>query len=65
MKPNTVLREVYRAKNQFAREIENDVGKLFERLCEDAKKHPERMMQSEPKPVIPDKPRTSSKKHAK
>lgn len=65
MKPDSVMREVYRAKDQFAREIENDVGKLFKRLREDAKKHPERMMQPAPKPVTPDKPRTAGRKTAK
>jgi len=48
MKLDPVIKEVYRAKEQFAREIENDVGKLFERLHEDAKKHPERMASPEP-----------------
>jgi len=49
MKLDPVIKEVYRAKEQFTREIGNDVGKLFERLCEDAKKHPERMLQPPPK----------------
>ena len=48
MKLDPVIKEVYRAKEQFAREIGNDVGKLFERLREDAKKHPERMGQPVP-----------------
>ena len=49
MKLDPVIKEVYRAKEQFAREIENDVGKLFERLREDAKKHPERIVEPTPK----------------
>jgi hypothetical protein len=48
MKLDPVIKEVYRAKEQFAREIEDDVGKLFERLREDAKKHPERMANLQP-----------------
>jgi len=50
------MKEVYRAKDQFARKIENDVGELFERLREDAKKHPERRMQPALKPVTPKTP---------
>lgn len=65
MEPDVVMKEVYRAKDQFAPEIENDVGKLFERLREDAKKHPERRMQPAPKPVTPKKPRTTGRKTAK
>ena len=49
MKPDPIIAEVYRAKDEFAREIGNDVGRLFDRLREDAKKHPERMAQPVPK----------------
>ena len=65
MKPDPIIAEVYRAKDHFAREIGNDVGKLFERLREDAKKHPERMAKLSPKPVTRGKPRTANRKTAK
>lgn len=65
MKPDPIIAEVYRAKDQFARGIGNDVGKLFERLREDAKKHPERMLKPAPKPVTRGRPRTSTRKTAK
>ena len=65
MKLDPVIKEVYRAKEQFAREIENDVGKLFERLREDAKKHPERMAQRGPETATRPKPRTVPRKTAK
>ena len=65
MKLDPVIKEVYRAKEQFAREIGNDVGKLFERLREDAKKHPERMAQPAPETTTRGKRRTASRKTAK
>jgi len=65
MKLDPVIKEVYRAKDQFAREIGNDVGKLFERLREDAKKHPERMVKPAPKPLTRGTLRTPNKKTAK
>ena len=65
MKPDPIIAEVYRAKDQFAREIGNDVGKLFERLREDAKKHPERMAKPAPRLVAKGKPRTPNRKAAK
>jgi hypothetical protein len=65
MKPDPIIAEVYRAKDQFVREIGNDVGKLFERLREDAKKHPERMVKPAPKPVAQGKPRIANRKTAK
>lgn len=65
MKPDPIIAEVYRAKEQFARQIGNDVGKLFERLREDAKKHPERMVKPAPKPATRAKPRTPKKNTTK
>ena len=65
MKPDPIIAEVYRAKDQFAREIGNDVGKLFERLRENAKKHSERMVKPAPKPIAQGKPRTTNRKTAK
>ena len=65
MKPDPIIAEVYRAKDQFARKIGNDVGKLFERLREDAKKHPERMVKPAPKLVTRGKRRTANRKTAK
>lgn len=65
MKLDPVIKEVYRAKEQFAREIEDDVGKLFERLREDAKKHPERMAKPASKPVARTTLRTPNRKTAK
>ncbi|HOZ28730.1 MAG TPA: hypothetical protein PLO37_26135 [Candidatus Hydrogenedentes bacterium] len=65
MKPDPIIAEVYRAKEQFAREIENDVGKLFERLREAAKKHPERMVTPPLEPNTEDTPRNTKGKTAK
>lgn len=65
MKPDPIIAEVYRAKDQFSRQIGNDVGRLFERLLEDEKKHPERMTKPVPKPVTQGKPRTPTGKIAK
>ena len=65
MKLDPVIKEVYRAKEQFAREIDNDVGKLFERLREDAKKHPERMGQPAPETSPRGKRRPAIRKTAK
>lgn len=65
MKPDPIIAEVYRAKDQLAREIGNDVGKLFDRLRQDAKKHPDRMVNLSPKPGSPAKLRAHSKKTAK
>ena len=65
MKPDPIIAEVYRAKDKFAREIGNDVGRLFERLREDAKKHPQRMAKLAPKPVAQRGPRIANRKAAK
>lgn len=44
MTTDPILREVYRMKDQFSREIGNDPGKLCDLLRESAKEHPERMV---------------------
>ena len=43
MKPDPIMREVYRMKDQLEHDIKNDPHKLFALLQEDAKTHPERM----------------------
>jgi hypothetical protein len=65
MKPDPVLREVYRMKDQLARQVGNDVGTLFDLLREDAQKHPTRMIQPVPKPLSRNKPRALRGKRAK
>ena len=50
MDSDPILREVHRMKDELAREVGYDVKKLFERLREAAKEHPERMVSSIPKP---------------
>jgi hypothetical protein len=65
MKPDRIIAEVYRAKDQFAREIGNDVGRLFERLRQDAKKHPQRMAKLVPRPIAQRNARTANRKTAK
>ena len=64
MTTDPILREVYRAKEQFAREIGNDVDRLFERLSEEEKEHPERMAQLAPQAPKPNKRRTARRKAA-
>ena len=64
MYSDPILREVHRMKDQFAREVGYDLGKRFERLREDAKKHPERIAQPTPKPVTPRKRPTANKARA-
>ena len=44
MNPDPIIEEVYRAKDELAREVGNDVGKLFDLLREEAKKYPERLV---------------------
>ncbi len=65
MKPDPVLREVYRMKDQLARQVGNDVGKLFDLLREDAQKHPTRMILPVSKPLSRNKSRTLRGKRAK
>ena len=49
MHSDPILREVHRIKDKLAREVGYDVGKMFDRLREAAKKHPERMVMPPPK----------------
>ena len=44
MQTDPILREVYRIKDELNRETGGDVEKLFGRLREFAKEHPERMV---------------------
>ena len=44
MRPDPIIREVYRTKDELNREAGGDVGKLFELLRESAKQHPVRMV---------------------
>ena len=44
MLTDPIIREVYRIKDQLNREVAGDTGKLFERLREFSKQHPERMV---------------------
>lgn len=58
MKTDPILRDVYRMKDQFARDVGNDVGRLFRHLREAAKKHPERMFKPTLTPANPKRGRT-------
>ena len=65
MDTDPILREVHRMKDQFAQEVGYDLAKMCERLREDAKKHPERMVKPVPKPVTRGTLRTPNRKTAK
>lgn len=65
MKTDPILREVYRMKDQLAREVGYDVDKLFDMLREEAKKHPERMVNLASKPDTRAKRRTANRKTGK
>ena len=65
MDTDPILREVHRMKDQFAREMGYDLSKMCERLREDAKKHPERMVYPPSKTAVPGKRRTATRKTAK
>lgn len=65
MDSDPILREVHRMKDRLARQVGYDVGKLFDRLREAAKKHPERMVQPMPKPATRDKQPPANKRAAK
>jgi hypothetical protein len=65
MHSDPILREVHRMKDKLAREVGYGVEKLFDRLREVAKRHPERMVKPAPKPVTRDNPRTANRKTAK
>ena len=65
MQRDPILREVHRMKDQFAREMEYDVDKMFERFRENEKEHPERVVQLVPETKPRAKRRTASRKAAK
>ena len=65
MHHDPILREVHRMKDQFAREFDYDVDKIFEHLREQAKKHPERMAQLVPETPLRNKRRTATRKVGK
>ena len=60
MHSDPILREVHRMKDQFARQYDYDVDKMFERFREDEKKHPERMVRSIPETATPTKRSTAT-----
>ncbi len=65
MHSDPILREVNRMKDESAREMDYDIHKIFQRMRENEKKHPERMAGMTPLPVPRDKPRTATRKTAK
>ena len=65
MQRDPILREVHRMKDQFAREMEYDVDKMFERFRENEKKHPERVVKLAPETNPRAKRRTATRKAAK
>ena len=65
MHSDPILQEVHRMKDKLAREVGYDVERLFDRLREVAKKHPERMAKPALKPVAQGKRRTANMKTAK
>ncbi len=64
MSSDPILREVHRMKDALAREVGYDVDRLFERLREAAKKHPERMVKPPLKPASRVKPRSADRNTA-
>ncbi len=65
MHGDPILREVHRMKDESAREMDYDIHKIFQRMRENEKKHPERMAQPAPETAMPPKPRTIPRKNAK
>ena len=65
MHRDPILREVHRMKDQFAREMEYDLDKMFERFRENEKKHPERVVQLVPETTQRPHRRTATRKTAK
>ncbi len=65
MKTDPILREVHRMKDLFAREVGYDLAKMCERLREDEKKHPERMVYPPSETLARGKRRTATQKAAK
>ena len=64
MDSDPILREVHRMKDQFARQFDYDIDKMFAYLREQAKKHPERMAQLVPETKPRARRRTASRKSA-
>jgi len=51
MHSDPILREVHRMKDESAREMDYDIHKIFQRMRENERKHPERMAGIAPQPV--------------
>ena len=62
MHSDPILREVHRMKDESAREMDYDIHKIFQRMRENEKKHPERMAGITPVAVPHAKPRTSARR---
>lgn len=65
MHSDPILREVHRMKDESAREMDYDIHKIFQRMQENEKKHPERMAQLVLGTAARPKPRTAPRKTAK
>ena len=65
MHSDPILREVHRIKDKLAREVGHDVGKMFDRFREAAKKHPERIVRPTPKSTAPKKRQSATGKIAR
>ena len=64
MATDPILREVYRMKDQFAREMGYDLKKMCDHLREEDKKHPERLVFPPSKTAAPAKRRAAKGKKA-
>ncbi len=65
MQTDPILREIYRIKDELNREIGGDLEKLFKRLDAFAKQHPERRVSFVPKPALPKKRQSATRKTVK
>ena len=65
MHSDPILREVHRMKDESAREMDYDIHKIFQRMRENEKKHPERMAGITPPAISLAKTRTARRKAAK
>ena len=65
MHSDPILREVHRMKDESAREMDYDIHKIFQRMQENEKKHPERIAGPPPLSVPRAKRRTATQKAAK
>jgi len=65
MHSDPILREVHRMKDESAREMDYDIHKIFQRMRENEKKHPERMAGITPPAISLAKPRKATGKTAK